>query len=583
VKIPLILALLLVPLLGTAFADSQILSTDVGSLDVEVFIINTPSTGEINLNVNFLNKQTQNIQQHIDYTVQITNDDSSISQTRPLSHTSKGSVSIPIGFRQNGDYTVNITIQGILFQEIPTEKVSFKVSVILKDPVQHQYTTILCHQNSPIIIDSADIREHITHGDTRGECKIKSKPIVEEINVPTPEPEITETPIQETIPVPQVTISNEHEKILTSQETTNFVDLIINIMTSLFSLVYELEEDPRLQQWASDIIQDRVQKTQDKIFSQLETTQDISELKAESNKLLNPTPQITPQPQITQPTIQPQINPTITPQPQITQPTIPEPQIDPTITPQPNPVPQPTRVDIVFEHEPIPKTADDAIVKRAMQIAMTEWKKKNPEYRLAFFPQREPNIMIQWREVSLPDRLGEIGLGSFNYPELGHMEISLGAYDCNGDYILQDKYMVANTIMHEIGHGFGLKHHSNENHLMYGDDEFTQQNYDTLGLNIPKKLGENYVGQTKLNGELVSLDKEMGEYADKLEKVAEDITFFYSALEDEERYNPQRIQPKLDYAIEEHDILLTESNLVLDRFNELVPKINCFPNVEKLE
>ena len=584
-RTPLLLAILLVPLVGTAFADSQILSTDVGTLDVRVFPLDIPSTGDTNLNVDFINPSTDKFFQHIDYTVLITKDGQSVFETE--AHTSKGTVLIPVDFPVSGIYNIDVTIQGIFFQEIPTEKVSFKVPVILKDPVRQQYTTILCHKDSPIRIDSAYIREHIAHGDTRGECKTISTPIIEEINVPTPEPEIPETPIQETVAVPQVTISNEPEKILTLQEITDFVDLIIGTMNTIFALVYELEDDPRLEQWASDVIQDRVERTQDKIYSQLETTQDISQLRAESDKILNPIEtqpvvtesqitQINPQPQIITPTIaEPQIKSIVTPQPQIITPTIAEPQIKSIVT-----TPTLSSSGIVIEYEPIPKTADEAIVNGALSAAMSQWGRKNPDFRMEIYPQLEPDLMIKWREVELKDELGHAEIDSLNYPGVGYMEISLGNYDCNGDYVLQDRNMLTNTIMHEIGHALGLGHHPDENHLMYGDDDFTQQNFDTLGLKIPKKLEQNYIGQAELNKELVSLDKKMGENADKLEKMTKDIEYLYSLLEEEPKFDShKRIQFRLDHLLEESEVLNAESDLLIDRYNKIFPKFNCFPNV----
>ena len=47
----------------------------------------------------------------------------------PLTHTSVGSVKIPVEFTDNGVYSVELGIEGILFQPIPLEKVSFDVTV----------------------------------------------------------------------------------------------------------------------------------------------------------------------------------------------------------------------------------------------------------------------------------------------------------------------------------------------------------------------------------------------------------------------------------------------------------------------
>lgn len=272
-----------------AFGLSQ--STDNGILDVDIMILDKPSSGT-NLNVDFVNPHTQKIQQHIDYTVLITKDGTSIFGPIPLTHTSKGSVSIPVEFRESGDYTIDITIQGILFQPIPTESVSFTVPVTVKTPVPQPTIEIVCHQGTSINVTSTDISKHFEHGDQYGECK------TEQITEPI---EITELEITEII-IPETTqeekpasinatddIVSEIPKTLTPQETDSFIDLLIKTMNSIFNFLFNIEDNPRLEQWASDVIEDRVQRTEDKIYSQLEETQDISQIKTDSDKILHST------------------------------------------------------------------------------------------------------------------------------------------------------------------------------------------------------------------------------------------------------------------------------------------------------
>ncbi len=57
-------------------------------------------------------------------------------------------------------------------------------------------------------------------------------------------------------------------------KTNNFVDLIIDTIKSIFNLVYNLEDNLKLEQWVNQVIQDRAQRTEDKINSQLGITQD---------------------------------------------------------------------------------------------------------------------------------------------------------------------------------------------------------------------------------------------------------------------------------------------------------------------
>ena len=125
--------LLLIPLLvSPAFAqtNSETLSTEKGTLDVKLSYENIVLGDQTKLNIDFINPQTQKIQEHIDYKLTVTKDDgTSIFGPIPLTHTSVGSVKIPVEFPEDGLYTAEFQIEGILFQPIPPETVSFNISV----------------------------------------------------------------------------------------------------------------------------------------------------------------------------------------------------------------------------------------------------------------------------------------------------------------------------------------------------------------------------------------------------------------------------------------------------------------------
>ncbi|MBI2006916.1 MAG: copper-binding protein [Nitrosopumilales archaeon] len=116
-----------------AFAqnDYQVLPTDQGTLNVgfttipaELFAGDTAK-----LQIDFLNTKTNEIQQHIDYKVTVTSKGETVFGPILLTHTGEGSVKIPVEVNASGDYFVLIEIEGILFQPIPLETVSFKFSV----------------------------------------------------------------------------------------------------------------------------------------------------------------------------------------------------------------------------------------------------------------------------------------------------------------------------------------------------------------------------------------------------------------------------------------------------------------------
>ena len=126
-----ILIILLIPLLIIpAFAESQTLPTEKGTLDVKLTYNTIEPNVQTKINIDFLNPQTQKVQEHVDYTVSVSKDDEKVFGPIPLTHTSVGSVKIPIEFNLGeGVYTMDFEIEGILFQPILTETVSFDIAV----------------------------------------------------------------------------------------------------------------------------------------------------------------------------------------------------------------------------------------------------------------------------------------------------------------------------------------------------------------------------------------------------------------------------------------------------------------------
>ena len=129
-KLFLVILFLIPLLIIPAFAESQIASTDKGTLDVKLSHDEITSNTLTKINIDFINPQTQKIQEHIDYTIAVSKDGEVVFGPIPLTHTSVGSVKIPIEFNLgDGIYSMNFEIEGILFQPIPTETVSFDVVV----------------------------------------------------------------------------------------------------------------------------------------------------------------------------------------------------------------------------------------------------------------------------------------------------------------------------------------------------------------------------------------------------------------------------------------------------------------------
>ena len=124
-------ALLLIPLLIIpAFAESQTLPTEKGTLDVKLTHDVIEENIQTKINIDFINPFTQKIQVHIDYTVAVSKDGETVFGPTQLIHTSEGSVKIPIDFNLGeGVYSMDVKVEGILFQPIPPETVSFDIIV----------------------------------------------------------------------------------------------------------------------------------------------------------------------------------------------------------------------------------------------------------------------------------------------------------------------------------------------------------------------------------------------------------------------------------------------------------------------
>jgi hypothetical protein len=125
-----LLLVFLLPMLPV-FAESQQLPTDKGTLLVNISMDpEIPVIGEqTKLKIDFVNPKTNSIQEHIDYKVTVTKDDSPVFGPIPTTHTSIGSVTIPVEFKENGEHKITIDVEGILFSPIPLETITFTTMI----------------------------------------------------------------------------------------------------------------------------------------------------------------------------------------------------------------------------------------------------------------------------------------------------------------------------------------------------------------------------------------------------------------------------------------------------------------------
>lgn len=120
-------------ILFPAFAQSynQVLSSDNGTLNVGITTIpEKPVAGGVTkFQIDFINPKTEKIQEHVDYKFTLQRDGENVFGPTDLLHTAEGSVTIPVETIESGTYFVLIEIEGILFQPMPVEVVSFSIPI----------------------------------------------------------------------------------------------------------------------------------------------------------------------------------------------------------------------------------------------------------------------------------------------------------------------------------------------------------------------------------------------------------------------------------------------------------------------
>jgi hypothetical protein len=132
----ILLPLLILPAFGQT-PSQQIKLTSGGTINVGFSTdpANPNPGDQTQLKISFLNKQTNAIQQHIDYRVKVTQGQNQVFGI-PITHTAEGSVSIPYQFQNAGDYQVTVSVEGILFQPIPPETAVFSITIGGSQPIK---------------------------------------------------------------------------------------------------------------------------------------------------------------------------------------------------------------------------------------------------------------------------------------------------------------------------------------------------------------------------------------------------------------------------------------------------------------
>lgn len=229
------------------------------------------------------------------------------------------------------------------------------------------------------------------------------------------------------------------------------------------------------------------------------------------------------------------------------------------------------QVPITWSVDVLPEVQYKEMVLLGVAKGFEIWEQKNPT--LGFERVEGPaDIKVLWETEPSPHKVGAASytVGSIE----GTITIHLGNNDCNGSYVQWDMDAIANTTMHEIGHILQLGHHTDESHLMYGDDRFARSNFDDLGYAIPDNLGP----QDYLVGER-SIREDIDELSIRLAVLDKDYTSTIESrgmtVEDYESGRASTSSGNFDMNITQ---IIDEYNRLVYEYNSLVEVVHCLYN-----
>ena len=242
---------------------------------------------------------------------------------------------------------------------------------------------------------------------------------------------------------------------------------------------------------------------------------------------------------------------------------------------------------IYYSFDDVPSIPDKQIPVDALKKAIETWEASNPN--LEFIQSENSNIEIRWQVYASSTHTGLATCSSVLYGILNHcvLDISVGVEDCNGNFVQDDENMVANILMHEIGHALGLGHTSETGHLLYST-ESPQISFDTKGYVIPDRFEELYVGQKvivqqekEIRAELESLDIKISREQSQHDEYKKQYQYYEGkTLSADDFKKAERAFDKLNSQVEKVNALIDKQNQLIDKINEIVIQLGCKPNFE---
>ena len=242
---------------------------------------------------------------------------------------------------------------------------------------------------------------------------------------------------------------------------------------------------------------------------------------------------------------------------------------------------------IYYSFDDVPSIPDKQIPVDALKKAIETWEASNPN--LEFIQSENSNIEIRWQAYASSTHTGLATCSSVLYGILNHcvLDISVGVEDCNGNFVQDDENMVANILMHEIGHALGLGHTSETGHLLYST-ESPQISFDTKGYVIPDRFEELYVGQKvivqqekEIRAELESLDIKISREQSQHDEYKKQYQYYEGkTLSADDFKKAERAFDKLNSQVEKVNALIDKQNQLIDKINDIVIQLGCKPNFE---
>jgi len=242
---------------------------------------------------------------------------------------------------------------------------------------------------------------------------------------------------------------------------------------------------------------------------------------------------------------------------------------------------------VYYSFEDIPSIPDKQIPVDALKKAIEMWEANNPN--LEFIQSENSNIEIRWQVYASPTHVGLATCNSVLFGILSHcvLDISVGADDCNDNFIQDDENMVANILMHEIGHALGLGHTSEEGHLMFSTQS-PQISYDTNGYVVPDRFEEFYVGQRALLQQEKEIRAELGLLDVKISREQSQYDEYYKQYEyyegkelsQSDYEKAQKIFNKVNSEADKLNAMIDQQNQLIDEINEILSQLGCNPNFE---